>query len=93
MDQENGIKALIALLAKAPSEGLLSELFDLLFTLEEKVMINQRCLIIQALRKGDLSQREISQQLHASIAQITRGSNALKTISPELSRLLHESHI
>ena len=93
MDQKTGIKALLALLARAPSEALLRELFDLLFTLEEKIMINQRCLIIQALREGKLSQREISQKLHVSIAQITRGSNALKTISPNLARLLYESRM
>jgi len=60
----------------------------LFFTIEEKETLSSRYLIIKALLQGDETQREIADIHKVSIAQITRGSNALKLISPELKTLL-----
>jgi len=47
-----------------------------------------RVAITKALLKGDLSQREIAEKFHVSIAKISRGSNALKTIDPSFKEFL-----
>ncbi|MBA4697363.1 MAG: trp operon repressor [Legionella sp.] len=54
--------------------------FDLFFTVEEKQNIASRYLIIKELLAHELTQREICKVHQVSIAQITRGSNALKTL-------------
>lgn len=68
----------------------LGTLFDLFMTIEEKETLASRYLIIKELVKGELTQREIAEQCKVSIAQITRGSNALKIISSKLRELLKE---
>ena len=70
------------------NDKMLSELFDLLLTPEEKSSIETRCLIVQALLDQKISQRKISETCNVSIAKITRGSNELKRISPQLKRYL-----
>jgi len=69
-------------------DTLLSELFDLLFTLEEKSSLETRCLIIKSLLEHKNPQRQISKELNVSIAKITRGSNELKRISNRLKTYL-----
>jgi TrpR family trp operon transcriptional repressor len=66
----------------------LSELLQLFLTFEEREMLSSRVAIIQYLLKGNIPQREISEKLQASIAQITRGSNALKITSENLKKRL-----
>ena len=66
----------------------LQTVLDLFLTIEEKEILAARYLIVKALLEGQLTQRAIAQSRKVSIAQITRGSNALKTISPELRELL-----
>lgn len=67
------------------------ELFlDLFLTIEEKHHLASRCLIIQELLKGKLTQREIAERHGVSIAQITRGSNALKRIDSKMEQFLKE---
>ena len=68
--------------------SLLTELFDCLLTPEEKESIETRCLIVQALLDQEKTQRQISEELKVSIAKITRGSNQLKRISPNLKSYL-----
>jgi TrpR family trp operon transcriptional repressor len=68
----------------------LKEFFNLLFTIEEKETLASRFLIIKALLDNKLTQREIAKKYKVSIAQITRGSNALKIIEPKLRRFLEE---
>lgn len=63
---------------KGKDPKLFEALFRLLLTGEERNSIGKRCLIIQALLKGEKPQREIAEELGLSIAKITRGSNALK---------------
>jgi TrpR family transcriptional regulator, trp operon repressor len=70
------------------SVAQVGELFDLFLTLEEKEMVAKRYLIIKVLSEGFLTQREIAEKYNVSISQITRGSNALKMISPKLKKFL-----
>lgn len=85
---KKGWKEFIKLCSKIHSPEELGELFDLFLTIEEKETIASRYLIIRALIDGNLTQREIADIYKVSIAQITRGSNALKIISPELRDIL-----
>jgi TrpR family transcriptional regulator, trp operon repressor len=66
------------------------QFFDLFLTIEEKNLLASRCKIIQGLLQGKLSQREMAKQYNVSIAQITRGSNALKRIDPKLEDFLRK---
>lgn len=85
---KNGWHDFLKLCAKITSSEELSQLFDLFFTIEEKETLSSRFLIIKSLIEGKLTQREIAETSKVSIAQITRGSNALKIISPELKNIL-----
>lgn len=73
---------------EAHAIGKLTEFFSLFFTKEEIAMLESRCEIVRALLQSDMTQREIAKQYRVSIAQITRGSNALKSISLPLKKLL-----
>ena len=66
----------------------LNDFFDLFLTYEEKKDLTNRYLIVRELLKGKLTQREISSELHVSIANITRGSNGLKRIGDPLRKFL-----
>ncbi|HEX4839057.1 MAG TPA: trp operon repressor [Rhabdochlamydiaceae bacterium] len=81
-------KGFVKLCCKLKSEKELENLFDLFLTLEEKELLASRYVIIQALVKGKLTQREIAKVCNVSISQITRGSNALKVIDPKLKSFL-----
>ena len=83
-----GWKQFLTLCANSDSTKLLSHLFDLFFTLDEKEQLNARCLIVKALLEGELTQRQIADELGVSISQITRGSNELKTVDRNLSEYL-----
>ncbi len=80
---KQGLLEFLKLCAKIDSPQELAQLFDLFFTYEEKETLASRYRIIKALLDEKLTQREIADNLKVSIAQITRGSNALKIISPE----------
>jgi len=67
-----------------------NDFFNLFLTIEEKETLAKRFTIIKSMLDGQLTQREISLKHKVSIAQITRGSNALKIISPELKSKLKE---
>lgn len=64
--------------------------FDLFLTFEEKEILASRYLIIKALLEKQLSQRQIAGMHKVSIAQITRGSNALKVADPNLKKSLRQ---
>jgi TrpR family transcriptional regulator, trp operon repressor len=85
-----GWRQLIELCRHAHSDEELEKLFELLFTLDEQEQLATRVELLRALLKGDNPQRTIAEQLNVSIAKITRGSNALKTISPQLRQFLLE---
>lgn len=85
---KKGWKEFLRLCTKIDSAEELGNLFDLFLTIEEKETLASRYLIIKSLVEGNLTQREIAETCKVSIAQITRGSNALKIISPQLRDLL-----
>lgn len=76
------------LCSKFTSPEELQTVLDLFLTIEEKENLSARYLIVKELLEGNLTQREIAHSRNVSIAQITRGSNALKIISPKLRELL-----
>ena len=86
----NGWLEFIELCFKAKAPQHLASFFDLFLTIEEKELLASRYLIIKALLEGKLTQREIAAKYKVSIAQITRGSNALKIIDPKLKISLLE---
>ncbi len=91
MTADNDWQKFIKLCHNVKNPKLLTELFDLFLTLEEKEMLKARYAIICALMKGEISQREVGKKYAVSIAQITRGSNALKTISKDLKTFLSKN--
>ncbi len=78
----------IRLCRHAGSDQELKSLFELLFTKAEQDQLAMRVELLRALLKADKPQRAIAEDLQISIAKITRGSNALKSISPQLRRFL-----
>lgn len=87
---KSGWREFIELSSKIQSPEELKAFFDLFLTIEEKEVLASRFLIIKALLEQKLTQREIAAQYKVSIAQITRGSNAMKIIDPELRKTLTE---
>lgn len=81
------------LCTQAKSINELEELMNFFLTIEEKASLTTRFLIVQALLKGKDPQRQIAENLGVSISKITRGSNALKTISDRLRNFLEEEMI
>ncbi|MBA3603231.1 MAG: trp operon repressor [Parachlamydiaceae bacterium] len=81
---KEGWQDFILLCTKIKSADEFSQLFDLFFTIEEKETLASRFQIIKAILAEASTQREIAETHKVSIAQITRGSNAMKIISPEM---------
>ena len=86
--KEDGWRAFLNLCSAFSDPMEWNQFCNLFFTIEEKNTLASRYLIIKALLEGKMTQREIAEQYHGSIAQITRGSNALKIISPKLRNFL-----
>ena len=83
-----GWRRFIKLCLAAKNDKTLSSFFDLLLTHEERESIAMRCLIIEELLSQKKSQREMADNLHVSIAKITRGSNELKRMPEKLIEFL-----
>lgn len=73
---------------QARDAKILDEFFAFMFTPQEYEQLEKRYALIEALMQDKLPQREIAEKLNVSIAKITRGSNALKVLSPKLKNLL-----
>lgn len=87
-DPKDGWRGFLKLCSTIKSPEVFEQLFNLFLTIEEKETLASRFLIIKALLEGILTQREIAEKYKVSIAQITRGSNAIKVIPSELRALL-----
>ena len=85
---EAGWRSFTRLCLKSDNEKMLTSLLDLFLTHEEMESISTRCLIVMELLKQEKTQRCIAEELHVSISKITRGSNELKRVSPELINFL-----
>lgn len=85
---KNAFKQFIELCVSENDSHRAIELFDLFFTSEEKEDLAARYLIVKALLKEKKPQRQIAKDLNVSISKITRGSNELKRMSPELLEYL-----
>ena len=62
--------------------------FALFLTHEERETMASRFLIVKELLENNLTQRELSEQHHVSISQITRGSNAIKSLDEKFKKSL-----
>lgn len=87
---KEGLDGFLRLCSMEKDLKILSLLFDLFLTSEERQDIAMRYLIIKALIKQEKTQREIAKDLKVSIAKITRGSNELKRTPKEILDYLNE---
>ncbi|AAP05304.1 trp operon repressor [Chlamydia caviae] len=85
---ENGWGDFLELCSKIKTPEAFHDFFALFLTFGERESMASRFLIVQALLAEQLTQREIAQKYGVSIAQITRGSNALKAIDPKFKEFL-----
>lgn len=88
---KNAWKSFLNLCGATKNTDELAKVFDCFLTIEEKEAITDRFSIVKALLDGKQTQRDIAESLGVSIAKITRGSNALKSIEPKL-KLFLEKH-
>ena len=87
--ESKGWHEFLTLCSQTDSIEQLDELFNLLFSLEEKEQLAMRVELVRELLRGEKTQREISRDLNISIAKITRGSNALKRVSDKIKAFIN----
>lgn len=87
---EDGWKKFLELCTKIKTPEEFDSFFWLFLTFEERETMASRFFIIKSLLEGKMTQREMAETYKISIAQITRGSNALKIIDPKFRKNLEK---
>lgn len=90
-EHNNNWHDLIQLFSAVDDAPSIEKLLQVLFTHDERNDMAKRVQIIRGLLKGDKTQRQLAHELNVSIAKITRGSNALKSVDDEVRALLNKT--
>lgn len=86
--RQHGWTKFLELCHEAESIENLAQIMAFFLTYEEKEHVADRMIIIENLLNANCSQRVLAQKFGISIAKITRGSNALKTLDAEIKNQL-----
>ena len=87
---KNDWNCLVELFTQVTDHEQMEKLLLLFLTINEREYLVDRYRIVRALLSTELTQREIAEQFHVSIAKITAGSNELKRTPSDIKKILTE---